>query len=170
MNATRWIGMVAAACAAAACAGTPARVPVRAGPEGSAALAGEWEGSYQGASTGRSGSIVFHLDVGRDTATGDVVMVPLGAAGPLRRTLDAPRGAIVPAAQPQALTIRFVRVEGGRVFGMLDAYDDPDCGCPVRTRFEGTIAGNAIRGTFTTFGAPGGRPATGTWQVDRRAP
>lgn len=158
----------AALLAAAACAGTPARVPVSAAPGASATLAGEWAGEYRSPATGRSGSVVFRLDAGRDTALGDVVMVPRGAPGPVRRANVADPGAVAAASQPSTLAIRFVRVEGDRVSGQLDPYTDPDCRCTVHTVFEGTVRGGRIEGSFTTRGGPGAAPVTGTWHVDRR--
>jgi hypothetical protein len=156
-------GLAVAACSRA----EPALVPVSGGGVG--ALAGEWEGSYASPQTGRGGSIVFRLTAGRDTAEGDVVMVPRGTAQPLQRAPDAP-GAASAAAHPipEALAIRFVRAEGGRVSGQLEPYRDPDCACPVSTVFEGTVSGDRIEGTFTTRGSPAHGTATGTWRVRRK--
>lgn len=110
----RWIAGAAAVLAAAACATAAPKVPVSAGPGGSDALVGLWEGSYDNAALGRGGSIVFHLDAGRDTAQGDVVMIPRGSSIPFRRWADVPGGGrptvMPPLSEP--LTIRFVRVEG----------------------------------------------------------
>lgn len=170
MRTIAWMTGIAAALAAAACAGTPARVPVSAAPGSPASLVGEWTGEYQSTASGRAGSIVFHLDAGRDTAEGDVVMVPRGSAGPLRRAVAGQPGAVVTAGQPTTLTIRFVRQVGDQVSGQLDPYTDPDCNCPVFTTFTGTVRGERIEGTFTTRGSPGGAAVTGTWHVDRRAP
>jgi len=39
-------------------------------------LSGEWEGTYSSEQTGRSGSIMFHLKAGTDSAWGDVLMIP----------------------------------------------------------------------------------------------
>lgn len=170
MKTVAWMAGVAAALAAAACAGTPGRVPVSTAPGAGPSLVGEWAGEYQSPAAGRGGSIVFHLDAGRDTALGDVVMVPRGSPGPLRRAPAQQPGAVVAAGQPTTLGIRFVRQEGDRMSGQLDPYTDPDCGCPVFTTFEGTVRGGRIEGTFTTRGQPGGTALTGTWHVDRRAP
>jgi hypothetical protein len=174
MKPIAWIAGLAVAASITACAGRPAQVPVSAAPGTSgAALVGEWSGEYQSPQTGRGGSIVFHLDAGRDTAEGDVVMVPRGGAGPLRpapAASTAQPGAMVGASQPTALTIRFVRLEGDRVTGQLAPYTDPECTCPVFTVFEGTVRGGRITGTFITRGEPGGTPATGTWRADRTAP
>ena len=55
---------------AAACVyhGTP--VPVTGDTR---TLEGEWEGTYSSEQTGRSGSILFHLKAGTDSAWGDVL-------------------------------------------------------------------------------------------------
>ena len=168
MRPNRWIALVAAVAAAACAPAPPSPVPVSA-PEGAAALAGEWTGEYESPALGRAGSIVFHLDAGRDTAQGDVVMVQRGSQGALQRAPAEPGTVVRASMTPQVLTIRFVRVLGDRVTGMLDPYLDPDCGCTVYTAFEGTLAGDRLRGTFETRGSPAG-PATGTWSVHRRAP
>jgi len=168
MRPIRWIAIAAAAATAACAPSPPAPVPVSA-PEGTSALVGEWAGEYESPAVGRAGSIVFHLDAGRDTAQGDVVMVPRGSQEALRRAPAEPGTLVHASTVPQVLTIRFVRVQGGRVTGVLDPYLDPDCGCRVFTAFEGTLAGDRLRGTFETRGSPAG-PVTGTWSVERRAP
>jgi hypothetical protein len=73
------------------------------------------------------------------------------------------------AAARQALTIRFVRKEGGKLLGTLDPYTDPDCRCTVNTSFQGSFTdAKTIEGTFTTAGPQGVRPATGgSWKVTR---
>ena len=162
----RWIAGAAAVLAAAACASAAPKVPVSAGPGGADALVGLWEGSYESAATGRGGSVVFHLDAGRDTAQGDVVMIPRGSSVPFRRfSGDTPGGGVAPPTG-EPLTIRFVRVEGDRVRGELVPYLDPDCNCAANTSFEGTIRGDRIRGTFITQGSLGS--TSGTWSVARR--
>lgn len=164
MRTMSWIGLLAAAVAACAPA-PPSLVPVSVGSGSDATLAGEWVGEYESPAVGRAGSIVFHLDAGRDTAQGDVLMVPRISA----RSQDD-HGAVTRAtAVPQVLTIRFVRLDGARVTGALDPYIDPECGCSVVTTFEGAVAGERLRGTFVTRGEPRG-PVTGTWSVERRAP
>lgn len=164
MRTTSWIGLLAAA--VAACSPTPpSLVPVSVGSGSSATLAGEWVGEYESPAVGRAGSIVFHLDAGRDTAQGDVLMVPRISA----RSQDDHGAVTRPAPAPQVLTIRFVRLDGARVTGALDPYIDPECGCSVVTTFEGAVAGERLRGTFVTRGEPRG-PVTGTWSVERRAP
>jgi hypothetical protein len=161
--------LVAAALAAggSACAGNPAPVPVEAAGQDVAALTGRWEGSYDSGETGRSGSIVFTLAAGRDTAAGDVLMVPAGTNLPLRRAGEAP-GRVGPAApDAQVLTIRFVRLDGARVSGILEPYRAPECDCALTTTFAGTLEGDRIRGSFTTTGRTA-RTTHGEWEVRRR--
>lgn len=150
-----------------ACAPVLSRVPLLgAGPQ-AARLAGEWSGEYTGDGTGRSGSILFRLSEAADSAWGDVTMVPhvtAVAVGPVTGTVD-PRGR---AVEPQPLAIRFVRIEGDRVEGVLEPYRDPDCGCVLFTTFTGVVGGEEIRGTFTSRGAPGPQPQEGRWSVRRR--
>jgi hypothetical protein len=168
MTALRWMAPAALALAALACAGDPSPVPVHAGPAGAAALEGRWTGRYESPALGRGGSIVFTLVSGRDTAYGDVVMVPRGSRTPLVPAYPSEVAADVRApGEAQVLGIRFVTVEGDRVTGVLAPYTDPECECTVFTTFEGTVRGDRIGGTFTTRGAPYRRPAVGSWRVDR---
>ncbi|HEX8907021.1 MAG TPA: hypothetical protein VF771_19380 [Longimicrobiaceae bacterium] len=169
MKGLRWIMGAALAAAALGCASTQEpRVPVSISPADLSRLGGEWTGEYTSPQTGRSGSIVFHLTATADSAHGDVMMVPRGSGVPMRRAVYSGQPE-TQTAQPQELTIRFARFEGDRVTGMMDPYTDPACNCPVVTTFEGTVRGNRIEGTFTSRGAPGGGPVTGTWSVERRA-
>ncbi|HEX6747112.1 MAG TPA: hypothetical protein VF092_07415 [Longimicrobium sp.] len=171
MKGLRWT-LGAALATLAACASTPEpRVPVSISPADLSRLGGEWTGEYTSPATGRSGSVVFHLTATVDSAHGDVMMVPRGTNAPLRRAAwDGQPQQQPQAPQPQELTIRFVRFEGDRVSGTMDPYTDPDCNCPVFTRFEGTVRGNRIEGTFTTRGSTTGEPVTGTWHAERRTP
>src|SRR5207244_9101513 len=134
------------------------------------ALAGQWEGSYSSASTGRSGSISFTLSAGNDSAFGDVIMIPRGWGRPLQaRNGQTPAGS---EARPRSavLTINFVRVAGGHVTGTLAPYADPETGAQLMTRFEGQLGGDRIEGTYTTRGGGSGEAQTGRWQVTRRKP
>lgn len=152
---------------AAGCAGNPSPVPVLASPADLSALGGSWEGEYSSSQTGRSGSIVFQLAAGRDTAFGDVLMVPKVDS---RERDAAQTGSSVwppPQLAAQLLTIRFVRVEGGEVSGTLDPYQDPECGCLLSTTFVGRLDGDRIRGTYTTYGALHNVPITGRWEARR---
>jgi hypothetical protein len=154
------------ACVAAlllGCATTPMPVPV-AGEV--AALAGEWLGNYDGDESRRSGSIVFTLTAGRDTAYGDVLMVPVGAMQALR-PLHPSTPEIDDRSSPQMLTISFVRVRDGWVSGTLDPYRSPDCACTLVTTFTGHLNGDRITGTFVTRHEDG-HFETGSWSVRRK--
>jgi hypothetical protein len=94
-------------------------------------------------------------------------MIPRGYDDPLRPA--EPRMGVQRArSNPELLTIRFVRVEGGRVSGVLDPYHDPECGCALETSFTGRLVNDStIEGTFVTTGPPGFPRSTGTWRVTR---
>jgi hypothetical protein len=149
---------------AAGCASTPAEVRIEGAPTELSALAGDWEGEYSSAATGRLGSIVFKLVAGEDHAHGDVLMIPRGSSDPYRPRSGGEGPA--PAGASQLLTIRFVRAEGGRISGTLDPYWDPDCNCEVTTTFVGAINGDRIAGTFTSMRTAG--RVSGTWKATRR--
>ena len=147
----------------AGCALNPAPVPLVGDSWGITDLAGEWTGEYRGPV--RNGSIVFRLEAGHDTAFGDVVMSP-------RLTLggrDDPQVPTYPARDvARALFIRFVRVEGNQVTGVIEPYRSPDCGCLLNTSFTGTRRGNRIQGVFVTqHGECDMMPERGTWWAER---
>ena len=155
---------------ALACASKPTPVTVAGAASDRASLAGKWTGEYTSQSTGRSGSIVFNLAPSGDAASGDVVMVPRGLNRPLTPYTagnTSVAGAPTPATS-QVLTIKLVRVSGDTVSGVLDAYRDPECDCPVVTTFTGTLNGDTIDGTFTTRGTQAAGPQAGTWRVSRK--
>ena len=159
-----------AALAFAGCAARPSPVPLQADANALAALAGEWSGEYSSAATGRSGSIVFTLAAGRDTASGDVMMIPSGSDQPLAAAVKSGvAGGVSARPSAQGLTIRFVRIAGDSVSGALDPYSAPDCACALRTTFTGRVLGDRIEGTFVTHGdARASAPQTGRWAVRRR--
>ena len=146
-----------------ACASLPDPVPVFGDVDDVSALIGEWSGEYEGGSTGRSGSIVFDLFSGTDTARGDVVMIPRASG-----TQPIAQGDGVPleARGSQVISISSLRVARGEVSGTLAPYTDPDCRCTVRTIFTGKLHGDTIDGTFVTHGA--GREQSGRWSVTKR--
>ena len=151
----------------AACESQRAAIPISAEPGRLALLAGEWHGEYASPATGRSGSIVFYLVEGEGHAHGDVLMIPRSISAPERSSARYGTEPVRPG--PQILTIRFVQAEGGRVSGMLDRYQDPDCDCEVRTTFTGHIKGDRMEGTFVSLsGRPGIGRSTGWWVVTRR--
>ena len=134
-----------------------------------AALVGDWAGEYSSDDTGRSGSIMFQLASEKDTAYGDVVMVPRSRQVQIPGQ-ERPGAAVRVPAASEPLTIRFVRVDGGRVSGTLAPYIDPDCGCSVITTYEGTFTDpDTIEGTYRTRGVgPVHQPAAGRWKVSRQ--
>ncbi|UCC71602.1 MAG: hypothetical protein JSV86_14600 [Gemmatimonadota bacterium] len=150
----------------AACSTSPGPVPVVAEAGELLQIAGKWQGHYDSPVVGRSGSIVFELEAGADTAHGEVTMIPRGWNRPLGPAED-PAAAARDAPIPEVLQIRFVRVEYGVVSGTLQPYNDPDCGCPVYTTFTGRLQGDTIEGKFTA--RPGHGPAyQGSWRVERK--
>jgi hypothetical protein len=153
--------------ASMACALNPPPVPIVGSTKEVGTLVGEWVGEYQSVETGRSGSIWFKLEAGRDTASGDVVMVPAGATA--LRNMPPVAETTVPARRSQSLTIRFVRVSGDLVMGTIDLYPSPDCECVLLTRFEGEHRGDRIAGSFTTqHSGHEMAPQKGTWWVKRK--
>lgn len=152
---------LAAALTACASPGTP--VPMAGTPTEIATLAGEWSGQYSSVETGRSGSIVFRLTAGTDSATGDVMMSAM-TGGP--RPDDVMTGSAL--TPPQVIAIRFVSIEGGRVSGRLAPYTEPTCNCQLITVFEGRLNGSTLSGTYTSR-TPDGRIQNGRWEVTRRS-
>jgi hypothetical protein len=130
-------------------------------------LAGEWDGSYSSDETGRTGSIVFKLAAGADSAFGDVVMVPA-----VDEALPAGRVPIEGAHYhrlPQVITISFVRCEGNEVTGRLNVYEDPDTHERVFTTFTGYLKDHTLKGTFVSLFETSGHRAGGKWEVTRKA-
>jgi hypothetical protein len=137
---------LAAASSLVACASSPTQVEMKGGDTDLAQLAGEWEGSYNGIDSGRSGPVSFKLQLGRHTADGTVLM---GGATPLK--------------------IQFVAVEDGRISGKIDPYTDPTCACEVQTEFTGTVSAGVITGSFTTKVAGMDVEQHGEWSVTRKS-
>lgn len=129
-----------------ACGGSQKDVEVKGAETEMAKVAGEWEGTYEGKESGRSGTAKFSLQLGRHTAEGNVYM---GGDTPLK--------------------IQFVQVEGGQIQGTIAPYTDPNCQCEVETSFLGTLDGDTISGMFSTKIGATGQIQTGTWQVTRVA-
>lgn len=150
-----------------ACATAPAPVPVVGDTADLGKLSGEWGGEYQGETSGRSGSIVFKLAAGADTAFGDVVMISHERRAS-RLPVQDPSAGLPVARTPEVLSIAFVRAADGGLSGRLAPYRDPDCDCMLITRFEGRFRGDVIEGTFTSTPADGGAMQTGTWKVKRK--
>lgn len=142
------------------CGYQPPAVPVSGDPASVASLVGEWGGSYAGRESGRTGSIFLRLASDADTAFGDVLMAPAGLEHAVAEGRD-------PTSPPPLLAIRFIRAEGDLIYGQLAEYQDPACGCRLKTTYTGRIAGNEIEGTFTTLHIDTGVRHGGTWQVVR---
>lgn len=153
-----------------ACATKPTPVTIAGDSGDRTPLAGQWTGEYSSPTTGRSGSIVFNLSPSGDAASGDVVMVPRGLDRPLTPYMagNVSTTSVQSPQTSQVLTIKLVRVSGDTVSGVLDAYRDPQCDCPVVTTFTGKLAGDVIDGTFTTRGNQTAAQQTGTWRVTRK--
>ena len=111
-----------------------------------AKIAGDWQGTYKGVDSGRSGPVRFSLQLGRHVAEGEVVM---DSTTPLK--------------------IEFVQIKSGQIKGTIAPYTDPSCACQVETSFLGTIAGDAISGTFETKIAAKHLTQTGAWEAARKA-
>lgn len=157
-----WWGAVMAV---AACAGKPSPVPVVGPTQSVAALAGDWSGEYRSVETGRSGNITFRLEAGKDTAVGDVLMVPREVSTGMPQQAQLPDAH---RALPEVLTIRFVRVSGSTVSGTINPYKSPDCSCLLSTIFRGEILGDRIEGDFLIRHSEHDSGAQrGTWWVKR---
>ena len=159
-------GLLAVALLAAACAYNPPVVPLDARRGDVARLAGRWIGSYEGETSGRSGSIEFTLVEGEDHAHGDVFMIPRHSHEPYRSWRDMEP--LRESEMSQVLTIRFVALENGEITGELDPYRDPDLDCRAFTRFRGRVRGDRIAGTFETSTARTAGLSRGTWKVRRQ--
>lgn len=151
-----------------ACQGPQPPVPVMGDIE---TLAGRWEGEYGSRESGRSGSILFTLLAGADTAHGDVLMVPREwELPPQPRAGDPDAMDFRRDRAPQVLPIAFVRCVNGMVEGRLEPYHDPDCGCMLTTTFTGKLVNpSTFEGTFTSIHGSGGRTVRGWWRVTKRA-
>jgi hypothetical protein len=130
-------------------------------------LRGEWRGDYSSAQSGRSGTIIFHLEATSDTAHGDVMMVPSDPIGTQPSPGTPPN---VNQTRPQPLTISFVRAAGGGITGRLDPYRDPECACLLTTTFTGRLKGDVVEGTFVSFHQEMGRKTEGRWRAERVKP
>ena len=148
------------------CRYQPTPVPLQGAPADISALAGTWEGTYESAQSGRSGTFTLDVRAGKDTAFGDVVMTPRAGQPFTAADVDSPAHALH-SPSPQVLRITFVRVIGGMVEGTMEPYMAPDCQCVVTTVFQGVVNRNTINGEYVTHGAMGLRQQ-GTWNAERR--
>jgi len=145
----------------------PAPIQVIGASEDLVPLTGEWAGTYEGAVTGRSGSITFHLTENPEGAHGDVLMAPKQEV--IRNEVERrlPHSMISSAS---VLSIEFVRIAGGEVSGKIAPYPDPEVPeAMLETQFTGRVDGEWIEGTFVTYSDHGVSPRRGTWRVHRKA-
>lgn len=149
-----------------ACGGAQTPVPMVGASADISQLAGEWFGEYSSVESGRSGSIVFKLVAGTDSASGDVFMTPQWA---MRQGNAAAPSTPQPSTTP-ALTIRFVRVTGGQVSGALAPYTDPTCGCTLHTTFVGRLQSDTLEGAYTSLHEQTREIQKGRWRVVRKQP
>lgn len=150
-----------------ACRYHPTPVLLQGEPADISALAGQWDGEYWSGQSGRSGSITFRVQAGKDTAYGDVLMVPAAGGQPVTAADVESRAHAAHSPLPELLRVTFVRVTGGLVEGELEPYVAPDCKCVVFTVFRGAVQGNEIKGEYVTRGAMGLR-REGKWGVKRK--
>jgi hypothetical protein len=152
-----------------ACATRLSKTPVRGPSTSIVQLAGEWEGTYSSEQTGRVGSILFRLRATSDSAECDVLMTPRRAL----ETNETDLHRLPPQAtgtNSELLSIRFVRIAGNEVTGILDPYRDPECGCNLYTTFIGILRGDTIEGTFRSEGdGIHHLSARGKWRVTRKS-
>lgn len=163
------VALLALVAAPLACRYQPTPVQLQASPSDIEALAGRWEGEFSSVESGRSGNIVFTVQAGKDTAFGDVVMIPQSWGQPLTAADAASGEHARHSASAELLRVRFVRAHGDFIEGALEPYIAPDCHCTVSTTFHGALQGNSIRGDYVTTGAYGLRQ-TGKWSVTRKPP
>jgi len=152
----------------AACRYQPSPVQLEGSASDIASMAGQWEGTYEGRESGRSGSISFQVQAGKDTAFGDVLMQPRTGGRLVAADMES-RSHAMHVTNPSLLHVTFVRIAGGQVEGALEPYIAPDCQCTVSTVFRGVQKNGALEGEFTTSG-PMGLRQSGRWTVQRVKP
>ncbi|HET9326337.1 MAG TPA: hypothetical protein VFQ05_06170 [Candidatus Eisenbacteria bacterium] len=164
MSASRLL-LVTAAFAVTSCSMMPPPVPITGAATQVSRLAGTWHGDYYSRETGRHGSIYFTLAAGKDTAFGEVLMVP---RQPVQTTVK--REGVVAAPHPEhhSLNISFVHAAGDSVYGYLDPYEDPDCQCTLMTWFMGRMTGDRIEGNYSSRNVETGELTSGYWNVSRK--
>lgn len=161
---SRLIGFVVTTLLLAACQAAVTPVPVVGTID---QLVGEWAGEYISRETGRHGTILFRLDPGKDTATGDVLMTPDRYPIPsASERTDEPWW----KSGMQVLQISFVRCDRDEVSGWMKPYPDPETGELTYTDFTGYIKGDSLKGTYVAFVEKTGKRTGGTWSAVRRAP
>lgn len=161
------LSLAVAILALSACTYNPTPVTLIASAGDVISLAGTWEGTYQGRESERTGTILFTIEAGKDTAHGDVLM----EAAPQHQFIaaDVASGEHMRHSRaPEVLRITWVGLHRGYVEGALEPYIAPDCQCTVKTIFSGYLDddGDLIKGDFVTSGAT--LRQTGTWTVRKK--
>lgn len=146
---------------------SPQHVPVIVDRGSKELLVGEWVGEYSSLTVQRSGSIALKLEAGKDTAFGDVIMIPRGL-NESYSPHEYPQIRRATPFVPQVLAIKFVHVADDSVHGLLAPYWDPERKITIVTSFEGKISANNITGIFTGRDVSTGNTFTGRWQVTRK--
>lgn len=147
-TATVTVTLSALALLASACAASSS-VPVKGPDDQVIQLAGDWEGSFEGADSGRRGEIRFQLTAGRHTGSGQVLLF------------------VEETAQPP-LGIDFVEIADGQITGTIEPYLEPQCECRVVTEFLGDLSGDYIDGTYVTRGVDKPVEQRGRWSMARK--
>ena len=151
----------------------PPPVPVQGTDEDVANFSGEWTGRYWSKASGRHGTIRFSLAEHADTGYGEVEITfsPSLRLGREASSVDYRKtdpDELLPAPCT-VLEITVVRIEDDLVRGTMVPYWDPDCDCSAQTVFEGKLAGNRIRGSFSTRRESSEQPiVAGEWRAERR--
>jgi len=150
------------------CSGNLPPVQVIGGRNDLQGLVGHWAGTYE-VTRGqlRRGEVYLLLDAEKDTARGQVIMTVLTS-----RPQNRPPANMLPAPMTvpaQVLSIRFVRVDGDIVNGVLDPYKDDFCGCILTTKFVGRLRGDTISGTFDIRHSDSLERESGHWLATRSA-
>ncbi len=130
-------------------------------------LEGEWSGDYFSKDTGRSGTIAFTLTAGRNEASGEVLMIPVGSREPYHPVGFKDKAEVDPQF-PELLAIKFVEIMGGKIRGELTPYWDPEFQRRLKTTFEGVLMGDAIEGTFESRMEQSPIYFYGQWKVSRK--
>ena len=156
--------------AAVGCASMGPTVQVYGSPGDLERLSGEWSGDYVAKGDyRRQGSISFRLSAAGSHAYGDVLMTADGSNQPYGRYYgeDSFRRGQEQTPRDSLLTIRFVRVDGDTVSGILDNYWDPDRRTMASSVFQGVLKDDVIEGTFRTQYASRESESGGRWKVTR---
>jgi hypothetical protein len=134
------------------------------------ALSGDWRGDYWMNAYDRHGTIGFNLVAGSGEASGEVLMISDRYGWPYMWNPPRPGVPPWPDSRTELLTIRFVRADRGLISGTMEPYWDPDRRCRAAASFLGSLAGDVVKGTFTSACEDDFRILNGRWRVERKRP